>query len=169
MDLSLWPWKKKRLSMQYRRTSSPRPKTLKTMPSAHKILLVIFWDSQRVYVTEFLEAGNTVNSARYIETIKNLRRSVCRVRGWTSRILLLHDNARPHTARPTIEALETQKFWGSLPSALQPWLGAKRFSFLSSPQEGSQGDSFHLRWWSEASCGVVDQTKNSWILHWRHA
>jgi len=29
-----------------------------------------FWESQRVYITEFLEAMNTVNSARYIETIK---------------------------------------------------------------------------------------------------
>jgi len=43
---------------------------IKTMPSAGKILLTVFWDSQRVYMTEFLEAGNTVNSARYIETIK---------------------------------------------------------------------------------------------------
>ena len=58
--------------------------------------------------------------------------------------------------------------WGSLPSALQPWLGAKQFPFLFSPREGSQGDSFHLRWWSEARCDVVDQTKNSWIIHWRH-
>jgi hypothetical protein len=32
-------------------------------------------------MTEFLEAGKTVNSARYTETIKNLRRRVCRVRG----------------------------------------------------------------------------------------
>ena len=61
-------------------------------------------------MTEFLEAGNTVNAARYIETIKKkLRRRVCRVRGSTSRILLLHYNARPHTSRATIEALETQK------------------------------------------------------------
>ena len=60
----------KRLSMQYRHTSSPRPKKFKTIPSAGKILLTIFWDSQRVYMREFLEAGNTVNSARYIETIK---------------------------------------------------------------------------------------------------
>ena len=59
----------KRLSMQYRHTSSPRPKTFKTMPSAGKIILSVFWDSQRVHMT-FLEAGNTVNSARYIETIK---------------------------------------------------------------------------------------------------
>ena len=40
------------------------------MPSAGKILLAMFWDSQRVYMTEFLEAGNTVDSALYIETIK---------------------------------------------------------------------------------------------------
>jgi hypothetical protein len=53
----------KRLSMQYRHTSSPHPKKFKTVPSAGKILLT-------VYMTEFLEAGNTVNSARYIETKK---------------------------------------------------------------------------------------------------
>jgi hypothetical protein len=88
----------KRLSMQYRHTSSPRPKNFKTVPSAGKILLTVFWDSQRVYMTEILEAGNTVNSAQYIETIKkNLRRRVCRVRRSTSRTLLLHDNERPHT------------------------------------------------------------------------
>ena len=60
----------KRLSMEYRHTSSPRPKQFKTMPSGGKILLTDFWVSQRVYMTEFLEAGKTVNSARYIETIK---------------------------------------------------------------------------------------------------
>jgi len=60
----------KRLSMQYRHTLSPCPKKFKTMPSAGKILLTVFWDSQRVYMPEFLEAGNTVNSSRYIETIK---------------------------------------------------------------------------------------------------
>ena len=55
----------KRLSMGYRHTSSPRPKKFKIMPSAGKILLTALWDSQRVYMTEFLEAGKTVNSARY--------------------------------------------------------------------------------------------------------
>jgi hypothetical protein len=48
-------------------------KKFKTVPSAGKILLTVFWDSQRVYMTEFLEAGNTVNSAQYIETIKKPR------------------------------------------------------------------------------------------------
>ena len=63
----------KRRSMQYRHTSSPLPKKFKTVPSAGKILLTVFRDSQRVYMTEFLETGYTVNSARYIETIKNLQ------------------------------------------------------------------------------------------------
>ena len=76
-----------RLSMQYRHTSPPRPKKFRTVPSAGKILLTVFWDSQRVYMTEFLTAGNTVNSARYIETTKILRRRVCRVRWSTSPIL----------------------------------------------------------------------------------
>jgi hypothetical protein len=35
----------KRLSMQYRHTSSPRPKKIKKIPSAGKILLTGFWDS----------------------------------------------------------------------------------------------------------------------------
>jgi len=34
----------KQLSMQYRHTSSPCPKKFKTMPSAGKILLAVFWD-----------------------------------------------------------------------------------------------------------------------------
>jgi hypothetical protein len=38
----------KRLSMQYRHTSSPRPKTFRTMPSAGKILLTVFCYSQRI-------------------------------------------------------------------------------------------------------------------------
>jgi hypothetical protein len=88
----------KQMSMQYRHTSSPHPNKFKTVPSAGKILLTVFWDSQRVYMTEFLEARNTVNSARYNGKIKNLRRRVCRVRRSTSPILMLHDNARPHTA-----------------------------------------------------------------------
>ena len=38
----------KRLSMEYRHTSSPRPKKFKTMPSAGKIHLTVFWDSQEI-------------------------------------------------------------------------------------------------------------------------
>jgi hypothetical protein len=39
----------------------PRPKKFKTLPSADKILLTVFRDSQTAYMTEFLKAGKIVN------------------------------------------------------------------------------------------------------------
>ena len=39
----------KQLSMQYRHISSPCPKKFKTVPSAGKILLTVFWDSQSLH------------------------------------------------------------------------------------------------------------------------
>ena len=138
--------------MEYRHTSSPRPKKFKRMPSAGKILLTVFWNSQRVYMTEFLIAGKTVNSARYFETIKNLRRRVRRVRGSISRILLLHDNARPHTARPTIDALEKLKFEVLSHPPYSPDLAPSNFHFFP-----------HLKRTHFTSDEEVKQTVTSWI------
>jgi len=81
-------------------------------------------------MTEFLEAGNTVNSARYIEIIKNLRWKMCRVRRSTSPILLLHDNARPHTASATIDALEMLKFEVHSNPPYSPDLAPSDFHFF---------------------------------------
>jgi hypothetical protein len=67
----------KQQGMEYRHASSPHPKKFETVPSASKIHLPVFWYSQIVYLTEFLETGNTVNAAQYIETIKYLWQSVC--------------------------------------------------------------------------------------------
>jgi len=141
----------KRLSMQYRHTSSPHPKKFKTVLSAGKILPTVFWDSQRVYMTEVLEAGNTVNSARYTEIIKNLRRRVHRVRRSTSPILLLHDNARPHTARATIDALEVLSH-----PPYSPDLEPKDFHFFPHLMRDLKGTHF-------TSYDEVKQAVMSWI------
>ena len=84
-------------------------------------------------MTEFLEAGNTVNSARYIETTKSYGGGCVELEGSTSRILLLRDNARPHTARATIEALETLKFEVSpIRHTALTWRQTISISFLTS-------------------------------------
>ena len=100
----------KNQSKKYRHTSSPPPRKFKVAPSAGKILATIFWDGNQVLLCEFLDKGATVNSPRYIETLRNLRRRVCRVRESTDRILLQHDNATPHTSRATKAALTRLKF-----------------------------------------------------------
>ena len=107
-------------------------------------------------MTEFLEAGNTVNSALYIETIKNLRQMVCRVRGSTSRILLLHDNARPQTARAMIEALETLKFEVLSHTPYGPDLASSDFHFFPHLKRDLKGTYF-------TSDDKVKQAVTSWI------
>ena len=131
--------------MQYTHTSYPRPKKFKTLPSADKILLTVFWDSQRVYMTEFLEAGNIINSAQYIENRRSLQQRVCRVRRSTSQICCCM-TMQDRTLLAQRLMLWRRRSLRFPPIRLQPSIGAKRFPFLSSPQEGSQGYSFHLRW-----------------------
>jgi transposase len=107
-------------------------------------------------MTEFLETGNTVNSARYIETTKNLRRKVCRVRQSTSPILLLYDNARRHTARATIDALETLKFEVLSHPPYSTDLAPNDFHFFPHLKRDLKGTHF-------TSDDEVKQAVTSWI------
>ena len=107
-------------------------------------------------MTEFLEAGNTVSSARYIETIKNLRRRVCQVTRSASLILLLHDNARPHTARATIDAQETLKSEVLSHPPYSPDLAPSDFHFFPHLKRDFKGTHF-------TSDDEVKQTVTSWI------
>ena len=145
----------KRLSREYRHTSSPRPKKFKTMPYAGKILLTVFWNSQRVYMTEFLEAGKTVNSARYIETIKNLRRRVCRVRGSTSRFCCCM-TMQDRTLLATIDDLETLKFEFLSHPPYSPDLAPSDFHFFPHLKRNHKGIHFTLD-------DEMKQAAKSWI------
>ena len=107
-------------------------------------------------MTEFLEAGKIVNSARYAETLKNLRRRVCQVWGSTSRILLLHDNARLHTARVTVDALEMLKFEYLSHLPYSPDLAPSDFHFFPHLKRDLKGTHF-------TSDDEVKRAVTSWI------
>jgi hypothetical protein len=64
---------KKRQSMEYCHEGSPAPNKFKTKASAEKVMLTVFWNSEGVVLTDFLENGATVNSERYIETPRNIK------------------------------------------------------------------------------------------------
>jgi len=66
-------------------------------------MCTVFWDRQSVLMVEFLPQGTTINSAVYYETLKKLGRTIQnKRRGMLSAtILLLHDNALPHSAAQT--------------------------------------------------------------------
>ena len=62
---------------------------------------------------DFLEKGSTINSARYCDLLaKSLKPAICtKRRGLLSKkVLLHHDNARPHVAKATIEIINRLGF-----------------------------------------------------------
>ncbi|GFO12124.1 histone-lysine N-methyltransferase SETMAR [Plakobranchus ocellatus] len=91
-------------SMEYRHKTSPSPRKFKVVASARKVLFIVFWDMEGVVHMEFLEQGQTVNSERYISTLRTLKLRLRRVRRDKDSILQ-HDNARPNTSRQTQDAL----------------------------------------------------------------
>ncbi|GFW71542.1 mariner Mos1 transposase [Trichonephila clavipes] len=70
------------------------------------------WYRQGMLLIDFLECGATINSERYCQTLRNLRRAVQNKRRGklTYKTLFLHDNARPHTANCTQELLNSFKW-----------------------------------------------------------
>jgi len=72
---------------------SPSPNKFKLSPSAGKVIITIFWDFQGVLLLDFLPKAETLNSARYQETLKKLTRSIRLKRPDLQDVILYHDNA----------------------------------------------------------------------------
>ena len=103
----------KRASMEWRHSSSTKPKKFRTQPSAGKVMLTLFWDQKGVLLEHYTPRGNTVTSASYSDLLKNHLRPAIKTkrRGLLSTgVLLQHDNARLHTARATVATIEDLHF-----------------------------------------------------------
>jgi len=98
----------KRQSMQWRHSSSSKAKKFKQASSVRKIMVTIFWDRKEILLIDFLERGLTINADAYCETVRKHRRVIQNKRRGmlSSGIVLLHDNARPHTAPRTAQLLQ---------------------------------------------------------------
>ncbi|GFU04642.1 hypothetical protein TNCV_4377201 [Trichonephila clavipes] len=66
--------------MEYRHLGSPSVKEFKTLMSATKVMLTIFWDESDVLYTEFLTKGLKVNSDRYCATLRSRKQRIRRIR-----------------------------------------------------------------------------------------
>lgn len=93
----------KQQSMEWRHSTSPTKVKFKQTIAARKIMCTVFWDRKGMLLVDFLSRGDTINSATYCETLKKLHRAIQnKRRGMLSKeIVLLHENARPHTANQT--------------------------------------------------------------------
>ena len=64
------------------------------------MMVTVFCDSVGEILVEFMSKGATIKLCVYIDTLKKLKARIRRVRSALkmSKVLLQHDNARPHTS-----------------------------------------------------------------------
>jgi histone-lysine N-methyltransferase SETMAR len=148
----------KRQSMQWRHISSPPPRKFKIVPSMQKVMATVFWDASGILLVDFLPHGQTITAARYIVTLKKLKRVIRRKRPSlvNDGILLLHDNARPHSAMRTAEAIR-KLGWSVLPHPpYSPDLAPSDYHLFGKLKESLRGKQY-------ASVGDVQSALRTWV------
>jgi len=93
-----------------------KPKKFKQTFSDRKTMVTVFWDSEGVLLTEFMEPGTTKNAAVHCETLRKLRRAIQNKRQGmlTKGVALLHDSARPHHTAACTKTLIEEFNWDIL-------------------------------------------------------
>ncbi|GBM91291.1 Histone-lysine N-methyltransferase SETMAR [Araneus ventricosus] len=93
-----------------------------------KIIASVFWDRHDVLSVDFMQRRTTINAVAYGQIPRKLRRAIQNKRRGmlTEGILLLHDNARPHTAAQT-RALLNSFGWEVLEPPFSPDLASSDF------------------------------------------
>ena len=63
----------KRCSMEWKHSTAPKKKKMfKTIPSACKVMLTVFWDMQGVILQKFQPHSENVNAMPYCTTLRKL-------------------------------------------------------------------------------------------------
>ena len=95
-------------SRQWVGPGSPRPKKFKTQPSAGKVMATVFWDAKSVIMFDFLPKRSTITGVYYANLLDQLRTAIReKQRGTLSKgVLLQQDNARVHTCKVAMDAIE---------------------------------------------------------------
>lgn len=149
----------KEQSKQWCRKGENPPLKARTVPSAGKIMITVFWDCQGIILIDYLDKGMTINSQYYSNLLSNdLRRALKNKRPGklSSKPLLQQDNARPHTARLTCETLERMG-WVTIPHPpYSPDLAPSDFHLFGALKKPLRGKHF-------ASVEEMQTEINQWV------
>ncbi len=126
--------------MIWKTKEEPSPKKFKEVPSAGKIVATFFWDRKGIIMVEYLPAAidpdtgkkYTVNANHYFDTLIKLRAAIkAKYPGLLSKgVILLHGNAKPHTAGITSNLLKDFKWKIFDHSAYSPDLAPSDFHLI---------------------------------------
>ena len=88
---------------------------------------------------ELLPTGTTVTAIVYVAQLQKLACVIQKERPKRDKVLLLHDNARPHVAKMTRQTIFGTGLGSFTPSSVFSGLGPFRLSLIPGPQESPAG------------------------------
>jgi hypothetical protein len=90
-------------------------KEVQDMQSSGNMMATVFWDVHGVLLVDFTPPGSPINATAYKETLKRLKEAIrCKRPGLLTKglgLLLLHNNARRHSAAATVNLSGAGKFF----------------------------------------------------------
>lgn len=131
--------------------SPGEPTTSTAKPNIHgkKVLLCIWWDQHGILYYELLQPGETVTANRYQQQLVQLRNQLAVKRPeWADRhdkVILLHDNARPHVAQSVKDTLKDFKWEVLLHPPYSPDIAPSDYHLFRSMAHGLAEQHFQIR------------------------
>ncbi len=109
-------------------------------------MISVFWDVRGIVHFEFLPKNTTITAASYCDTLDRVQMALEEKRPWLleggGKVILQHDNARPHTAKLTKEKIDMLG-WEVLPHPpYSPDLAPSDYHLFLSMANAQQGTKF---------------------------
>lgn len=155
-------------SKEWLKKGATPPLKAKTSPMHRKIMMTAFWDEDGIIHIDFLPDGETINSDYYCRVLEDVHHHLRqRRRGKKSRGILLHqDNARPHTARRTMEKIDQLRWKLISHPPYSPDLAPSDYALFPHMKNFLRGRRFATREELEAeACSVLSSIPPQWFRH----
>ena len=147
-------------SRQWVGPGSPRPKKFKTQPSACKVMATVFWDAKGVIMLDFLPKRSTITGVYYANLLDQLRTAIREKRGGklSSGVLLQQDNARVHTCKVAMDAVERNGYELIPHPAYSPDLAPSDFFLFPNLKKDIRRLHFRLmkKSWRQLRSGCIE-------------
>ena len=150
----------------------PRPKKFKTQPSVSKVMATVFWASKGVIMLGLLPKRSTITGVYYANLLDQLRTAIDeKRRGKLSKcVLLQQDNARVHTCKVAMDAVERNGYELIPHPTYPPDLASSDFFLFPNLKKDIRGRHFRS---DEEVVTAVEEWVNGkdpdfFILGWWH-
>ena len=131
-------------SRQWVGPGSPRPKKVKTQPSAGEVMATLFWDAKGVIMLDVLPKRSTITGVYYANLLDQLRTAIREKRRGKlfKGVLLQQDNARVPTCKVAIDVVERNGYKLIPHPAYSPDLAPSNFFLFPNLKKDIRGLHF---------------------------